>query len=167
MPNQKIIYISASVILALLLIWSGYFLGIKKERSQKETQLPEKTVVRDNMETGSVGEVMAKEEKTGQEAPLVSPLMPPTIFSTAGKVTKIESDRVVISSNGTHFADGVPREVAAVFSTETFTFVSGQAFKWQGLAGLKQLQPGMEILVDSSENIRGKVEFKAKTINIL
>jgi hypothetical protein len=29
------------------------------------------------------------------------------------------------------------------------------------------LKEGMKILVDSDENIRGKIEFKVKTINIL
>jgi hypothetical protein len=160
MSKRKIIYIS------IALLGFGYLLGTEKEIFQKKAEKPEETYSK-NMEAGPIGEVMVKEEETGQEAPLVSPTMPPVVFSVGGTVTKIESDRVIIRSNGYHFADNVPRDVTAVLTADTATFVTGQAFRWKGFFGLKHLEVGMEIIVESQENIRGKTEFKAKTINIL
>jgi hypothetical protein len=144
----------------------GYLLGTEKEIFQKKAEKPEETYSK-NMEAGPIGEVMVKEEKSGQEAPLVSPTMPPAIFSVSGTITKIESDRIILRGSGTNFADGVPRSLTAVLTPDTLTFVTNQAFYWRGFSGLKQLQPGMKILIDSQENIRGKTEFEIKTINIL
>lgn len=166
MLSRKIIYVSISIILVILLVGTAYFVGTRKNLFLQRTASLEVTFS-PSMEAGTVGEVMVKEETTEKEAPLVSPTMPPAIFGTAGIVRKIESDCVIVQSNGTHFADGVARDVTAVFTSETSTFVSGQAFKWQGFFGLEQLEPGMKILIESQENIRGKTEFEVKTINIL
>lgn len=166
MPERKIIYILILVILAVLLVWVGYFLGVKKETSQKEAEKPE-AVFSDKMQAGEVGEILVKEEESEIVAPFVSSTMPPAIFSTAGVITELKSDGIVVRGEGTNFADGVPRTLTVIFTADTITFNKNQSFRWHGLAGLEQLQPDMEVLIEGAGNIRGKTEFEAKTINIL
>lgn len=110
---------------------------------------------------------MVKDEKTGQEVPLVSPTLPPAIFDTTGTILEIKSDRIIVQGKGTNFADGVSRTLTVIFTDTTLTFSKDKTFRWKDEAGLKQLQPGMQILIGGAENIRGKIEFKAKTISML
>ena len=63
--------------------------------------------------------------------------------------------------------DGIPRDLTIIFTNTTLTFEKDHLVSYLGFEGLKHLKPGMKILVDSQENIRGKTEFKVKTINIL
>jgi len=93
--------------------------------------------------------------------------MPPDIFSTAGTIIEKKTDFLIIIGEGTNFADGVSRNLTCIFTDETLTFGDGQVKSYQGKEGLKYLREGMKILVDSDENIRGKIEFKVKTVNIL
>lgn len=166
MQKNTIIYISAFVILAVFLLGAGYFLGGRRDLFQRINEEPE-AIFSSDLEAGSVGEVLAKEIETGKESPLVTPTMPPAIFGTAGIIKEVKSDRVVIRSNGTHFADGIARDVTVIFTAETSTFVSSQSFKWKGFSGLDHLKADMKIIVESRLNIRGKTEFKVKNINII
>ena len=162
-----IIIILVVVVLALI---SQIFI-LKKEitsLSQELSQelLPEAIEPQD-FGAGEVGEVMVKDEKTGEQAPLVSPIMPLVISNTAGTIIEVKTDRVIIRGSGSNFADEKPRILTAVFTADTITFDKTSTFRQIGAVGLKRLEPGMQILIGSPENIRGKTEFKVKTIKIL
>ena len=165
MPKPKIIYILVILILAVLLVYLGYFLG-SREKEVSQSEKPEVLALQE-YKAGDVGEIMAKDEETGEESPLVSSTMPPVIFSTTGTVLEIKSDRVIIRGDGTNFADRVPRTLTVIFAADTLTFNKNQTFRWTGLAGLKQFQSGERVLIEGAGNIRGKTEFNVRTINIL
>jgi len=153
------------IIIGICLI---YFLGqVKKEENNKDL-LSEKEIVSPiESEAGEVGEVKVKDETTGEEKSLVTPIIPPAIFSTAGTIIEKKTNSLTIAGEGTNFADGVSRNLTCIFINETLTFEKGQLKYYQGEDGLNHLERGMKILVDSDENIRGKIEFKVKTVNIL
>lgn len=166
MSKTKILYLSIALVLAASFFALGYFWEAGKEFFQKGAKEPQATSL-DEMAAGEVGEVLVGEEETGLTAPLVTATMPLAIFSTTGEVTEVKSDRIILLGEGTNFADGVSRTITAIFTSETITFNKTQTFRWHGLAGLKQLQPGTEVLIEGVGNIRGKTEFEVKTINIL
>ena len=158
------------IILGLVIIGIGiiYFLGqVGKEGSSKVPLSEEAITPPAESEPGEVGEVKVKDETTGEEKSLVTPLMPSDIFSTAGVITEVKIDSLIIAGEGTNFADGVSRDLTCIFTDETLTFEKGQLGRYQGKDGLNYLKKGMKILVGSDENIRGKVEFKIKTISVL
>jgi hypothetical protein len=113
------------------------------------------------------GEIKIKDETTGEEKSLVTSIMPPAIFSTAGNIIEKKENSLIVTAEGTNFADGASRDLTCFFTDETLTFKKNQSEYLQGTEGLNYLKEGMKILVGSDENIRGKIEFKVKTINIL
>lgn len=157
--QRKIILI---VVLSIIIVIGGLSLYAfwlqQSAEKQPQTIKPQES---------GIGEVMVKNEKTGQESSLISPTMPPDIFSTAGIINEIKSDRLIVRGEGTNFADNVSRNLIVIFSDQTLTFNKSQTFRWTGQQGLKQLQTGTQILIGSVENIRGKVEFIASTVNVL
>jgi len=74
---------------------------------------------------------------------------------------------LIVEGDGFNFADQKPRELTIIFTDSTITFEKNREIKYQGLTGLKHLKEGMKILISGDENIRGKTEFKVRTINIL
>ena len=156
------------IILIVIITGIGviYFLRQVGEEESSEVPLSEETTT-SPFEAGEVGEVKIKDEATGEEKPLVTPVMPPVIFSTAGTIIEKKTDSLIITGEGTNFADGAPRNLTCIFTEETLTFGENQLERHQGKEGLNYLEEGMKILVDSDENIRGKIEFEVKTINIL
>ena len=92
----------------------------------------------------------------------------PVVFNTAGTITEINDDRIILNGNGSNFADNMSRILNVIFTSQTTTFISpDQKTRYQGMEGLKHLKVGDKILVEGIENIRGKIEFKAGTINLL
>jgi hypothetical protein len=140
---------------------------IREEKSSEVTLFEEAITSSAESEAGEIGEVKIKDKVTGEEKPLVTPVMPPVIFSTAGTIIEKKTGSLIITGEGTNFADGVSRNLTCIFTDETLTFEKNQLQYHQGKEGLKYLKEGMKILVDSDENIRGKVEFEVKTINVL
>ena len=153
-------------IIGICLIY--FFWQVKKEESG-EIPLSEEGAITSPAESGAgeIGEVKVKDEATGEERPLVTSIMPPAIFSTAGTIIEKKTDSLIIAGEGTNFADNVSRNLTCIFTNETLTFGKNQLEYYQGKEGLKHLKEGTKILVDSDENIRGKIEFEVKTINIL
>lgn len=119
----------------------------------------------EQFEAGTVGEI--KDQETGERSFKISPTMPPVIFSTTGTITEIKSDRLIVRGKGTNFADGMGRDLTLIFTARTTTSSKDQTSVWKGKEGLERLEKGMRILIGSQQNIRGKVEFEVKTINIL
>lgn len=160
------------IILIVILLGVGFFFFVFKiqELAKKEikTETPAPAIITpQDLGAGSVGEITVKDEKTGKDIPLVTAILPPVIFSTAGTIIEVKSDGLVIQGGGSNFADGTPRTINIIFTDSSKTFEKNYLKNYLGKAGLKFLKPGMEILIDSQDNIRGKTEFQAKTINIL
>ena len=138
-----------------------------QESSSQAAPTTTQSSISQKMKIGEIGEVKVKDEITGQEKPLVTPTLPPVIFNTSGKIISINAHSVVIMSDGQSFADGVSRKITCIFTDTTLTFSKNHLQSYRGLEGLKHLTKGMNILIDSSENIRGKTQIKVKTINVL
>jgi len=152
----------------IVVFWINFWIGLKKVSPPKIEEKPKQVEeIAEALKPGGVGEIKGKDEKTGQETPLITPTLPISIFSTTGVIAEVKNDRVIVKGDGFNFADQKPRELTIIFTDFTLTFSKGQKIQYEGLAGLKYLKSGMEILIGSDENIRGKTEFNAKTINIL
>jgi len=149
----------------------GYLLGIQSK--EKEGICPSITQTEPSVSSpkdlgaGEVGEIKIKDEETGEEIPLVSADTPPVIFGTAGKILEVKADSLIIRGDGYNFADKTPRDLTCIFTGETVTFTKNQLISYKGKDGLRYLKEGMEILIESEENIRGKTEFKVRIVNIL
>ena len=170
MSNLLKKYRALFVILGIIIIGACLvYCLIKVEKEKKNEELPsvKEIILPAESEAGKIGEVKIKDETTGEEKSLVTSIMPPAIFSTAGDILEKKDNSLIIIAEGTNFADGISRNLTCVFTDETLTFKKNQSEYLQGTKGLSYLKEGMKILVDSDENIRGKIEFKVKTINIL
>jgi len=130
--------------------------------SSPEEKVPQPEVINpQEFGAGEIGEIAEEAEKNGILFPS------PTIFNTRGVISEVKSDRLIIQGDGTNFADKKPRSLTVIFTEKTITFEPGQKLNYKGLEGLNYLKPGMKILISGAENIRGKTEFKANTINVL
>jgi len=116
---------------------------------------------------GGVGEVLVSNPATGEEEPLKTALMPPALFNVQGTLTKLYDNGFAMETLGFSFADGQPREVEVLYQDTTVTTLPDGASRYQGLAGLSHLRINQLVLVESNENIRGKLKFKANYINLL
>lgn len=156
------------ILIALVLIegFFIYFFWEKKETLRKKYETP-MVVSTNDFNRGTEGEIMIKNEQTGQEEPIASSDMPSLIFSTSGTILQIKEDSLIIAGTGNNFADLAPRALTVLINEQTTTFTDKGSLAWKGKYGLSRLQPGMEILLGSSENIRGKTKFIAKDINII
>lgn len=169
--NLKKALIVAVVILAIIAIIAIYFVLTAPKEKTIEEVVTEETVP-EQMKPGIVGEI--EEGKTLEEVnpaaatlPLRSPGSPtPSIISdTKGEIVSIEDDGIMVMGSGENFEDQKARTLTVKFTEETITFEKGQKIKYVGLAGLNYLKGGEQILISSSENIRGKTEFTADYIN--
>ena len=123
----------------------------KKESSSSNPPSSD-TLTFKELEPGKIGETKEKE-------------LPLFVFNTTGQVKEIKEDRVIALGSGSNFADQKPRILNLLFTENTLLFKEGK--KYQGFEGLKYLETGMKILIEGAENIRGKTQFKVKTINVL
>jgi hypothetical protein len=114
-----------------------------------------------------VGEVMVEEEDTDIKKPLVTPTMPAKILNAVGTVIEVLPDKIIVQGNGSNFADALPRKLTAIYTEKTVTFTKNYLSNYKGFEGLQYLELGVEVLLDSTENIRGKTKFKVRTVNIL
>ena len=147
--------------LGIIIFWISFFVTSPKPTPAKieEESIP---FAEEALQPGEIGEI--PEEKIKEEE---IPSLPQIIFNTTGVISQIKSDRLIVQGSGSNFVDQKQRELIIIFTDSTITFEKGQKIEYQGLDGLLHLQEGMEILIEGEENIRGKTEFKARTINIL
>ena len=159
------------IVIALIIIL-GFVLYFSWPR--EKVQEPEGKIS-EEIETGGVGEI--EEGKTLAEVnpqaisnPVRPPgtLMPAVVFNTSGTIISVEEDGLTVKGNGSNFEDQKSRTLNIKFTDKTITtitFEEGNPTRYQGKGGLKYLSPADRILIESSENIRGKTEFTASYIN--
>lgn len=162
--SKKILVFTLLTVILFLIsaLVSSLFLikGLRDNNNCKNLPVKNGVNLEGVLKSGTVGE-------TNVDEPQNNPL-PPAIFNTAGIITEIKNDRIVIAGNGSNFKDEAPRELNVVFTDNTTVFVSrDQKVKYNGIEGLQNLKVGYEISIEGAENIRGKTEFIGGTINVL
>lgn len=110
---------------------------------------------------GEIGEI-----ETDPEMPLPANELPAMVFNTSGMIQEVLDNRVIVLGDGANFADGQPRQLTLLFTIETNVFLADRT-QYVGLRGLNYLRPGMQILINSVENMRGRTEFRVSNINVL
>lgn len=162
---QRILTIaSLSMLLATIIISAVTINYIKQEKIKAEDQSPTSSVqsAEEILKPGAIGENIKSDNDINAELPQV-------IANVSGTIKEIKNDRIVLKGDGVNFKDGILRDLTAVFTAQTITItaVNPQVITYEGPAGLKYLKIGDNILVEGAENLRGKTEFRVKTINIL
>ena len=175
MGNKKnkyciLLFIVIGIIVVLLLTF--YYLGKKEEEKSTQTQQVKEETIKpapSNNITTSTSPIELTPGLTGEpkEKPFSTSSLPLVIFNTTGKIIEVRPDSLIVLGDGSNFADGKPRNLTCIFTDDTLTFNKDQSKSYKGKEGLKYLKKGMEILIDSEENIRGKTKFPVRTINIL
>jgi len=173
---------SIFIILVLILIIDISIVSFVflKKRQPPEEPAPETPDLEEpkSSDPGTTGEMELKEGQTEEdilgevnpgaiENPVRPPqtLTPPVIFNTKGTIISIGGDSIMIEGNGSNFQDQISRVLTIKFTDNTVTFEKGSVAQYQGKEGLKYLSSGSQVLVESSENIRGKIEFTATYVN--
>jgi hypothetical protein len=147
--------------LAIIIFWINFWLGLKKVSPPKIVEKTKQVEeIAEPFKKGEIGELTKKETEEKKVLPL-----PQMIFNTSGTISEVKKDRLIVLGDGSNFSDQKQRELTLIFTDSTITFESGQKIQYQGLEGLKHLNPGDSISISSSENIRGKTEFIVNTIN--
>jgi len=148
------------IIIGIIIFWINFWLSLPKPIPSKIEEKPPQ--VSELLKPGEIGEISEKEiEEKG-----IQPIHP-VVFNTSGVILEIKSNRLIVQGSGSNFADQKPRELTLIFTDSTLTMKLGSQIKYQGLEGLKYLKPGMTILIEGNENIRGKIEFDTRYIHIL
>ena len=176
--NLKGGLIIAAVVLVVIIVLAVYFTWPSKEEQPLEEELTPEVSGPEASEPGPIGEMEIEEGKTMEEAlgevnpeALENPVrppgtsIPPVVFNTKGTITSVQEDGIMLEGNGSNFEDQKSRVLTVKFTDKTITFEKGNIAQYQGKEGLKHLSPGDKILIESSQNIRGKTEFTASYIN--
>ena len=143
---------------------------------EKEPSIPkEDTSFSAGSEAGEVGEIKdqgsednsieADSGDTGSQVRPPDTVLPPVVFNTKGVIVSMGKDSIVVQGNGSNFEDQKPRVLTVKITSGTLTFEKGNTASYQGKEGLLHLLSGDQILIESSQNIRGKTEFPAAYIN--
>ena len=144
--------IAVLVIVFIICIGSGIYFYWSKTQSV-HSPLPEQ---------GEIGEL--SEEEIAERGILPKPK---DIFNTGGTILKIEKDGLIVKGKGINFADGEPRDLKLIFTDSTIVFEQGTKVRHLGLECLNYLKVDQRISIGGAENIRGKTEFKVRTINVI
>lgn len=169
--NLKKVIIAAGILVILIVIVAVYSFLTAEKKEVIEEVVSRETIL-EKIKPGKEGEI--GEGKTLEEVnpetvtmPVRPPgaQTPPIISDTKGKIVSIGKNSLTILGSGENFEDQKARELIVKFTDQTITFEKGQKVKYVGLEGLNHLEIGQEILISSSENIRGKTEFTADYIN--
>jgi len=164
--GHKIIFLIIAILLIVLVFWIFMAWRFKEPGNVISPEgLSETEEAKE--QAGPEGEVFVLNESTGEEVPLKTAVMPIDIFSTSGVIREVLNNGAVIYVRGDSFADNESREVSVIFNESTATISSDRQVRWIGSSGLYHLSPGMQVVISSDENIRGKLKYEAKYINIL
>ena len=185
---KKIIFISLALILIIDISIVCFIFSKKKEikdlskplvlnmePSQEPSVLEEDTSFLAGAEAGEIGEIKDGElgdNLTGEESEnienLVRPpdtILPPVVFNTKGVIVAVKGSSIIVQGNGSNFEDQKPRVLTVKITSKTLIFEKENITSYQGKEGLLYLLTGDQILIESSQNIRGKTEFPAAYIN--
>ena len=185
---KKIIFISLALILIIDISIVCFIFSKKKEirdiekplvlnmePSKKPSVSEEDTSFSAGAEAGEIGEMKDGElgdDLTGEESENIEnsvrppdTVLPPVVFNTKGVIVSIEGSNIIVQGNGSNFEDQKPRVLTVKITSGTLTFEKGNTTSYQGKEGLPYLLTGDQILIESSQNIRGKIEFPAAYIN--
>jgi len=185
---KKIIFISLALILIIDISIVCFIFSKKKEirdiakplvlnmePSQEPSVSEEDTSFSAGAESGEVGEMkdgelgddLMGEDSENIENSVRPPdtVLPPVVFNTKGVIVSIEGSNIVVQGNGSNFEDQKPRVLIVKIISGTLIFEKGNIASYQGKEGLLYLLTGDQILIESSQNIRGKIEFPAAYIN--
>jgi hypothetical protein len=169
---KKIVLVSFLVF--MLALGAGFWLRLIKtpirntqndQGSQSEVNLQDQAFLQ-QQEAGQIGEVVVRDENTGEEKQLVNSDLPIVSTSTTGKIERMEGRVLVLRGSGNNFADAEPREIRGTLTDQTKVFDLNKK-TFVGEAGLSVLKTGMQVLLEGEGNIRGKTEFTILTLNIL
>lgn len=166
--QKVLLLVSAILILFLTAISSTSIAYIKF--MEKQNKLPASSVNNEPppefLKAGNVGEV--KDEPESNLPQQEKNELPQVVWSLYGTIKEVKNDRLIMKSEGGNFEDAVMRDLNAIYSAETLTITSTDpvVVQYQGLEGLKHLKIEDQVLVEGAENLRGKIEFKTKTVTI-
>jgi len=162
---SKNIIIVTLIILVFASVYIFYILWQKIKISQVNVsnEVPAEGQNIDDLASGEVGEI----KKTEVPEEVEIPELPPVIFNTAGVITEIKTDSLIVQGSGSNFTDQKARELTLIFTDETIVFEFGQKAQYQGFEGFQHLKTGESINISSPENIRGKTQFKVDYVNKL
>lgn len=118
-------------------------------------------------QAGLEGEVFVFQEDKDEKVPLKTGTMQSDLFSTTGVIKEVLNNGLIVYADGYTFADEIPREISVIFNNSTIVISKDRQVRWVGSSGLYQLAPNTQIAISSDENIRGKLKYEAKYINIL
>lgn len=167
--NKNIVIgISIAVILVFIIILI-YAFGQKGKIAQVEESTVEEILT--PLDQGEIGETeeTLKGEKVIIPGPSGAPeiILPAVILNSSGQIKEIKENGLIIAGDGPTFADLKPRDLTLLYTATTQTVSPDRTKIWKGLEGLKHLKVGQQIIFESPENIRGKIEFKVSYVNQL
>ena len=149
--------------IGIVIFWISFFIRLPKPAlPQIEEKPPLVEEIPKKLKPGEIGEITEEEIEEKGILPLRQ-----IVFNTSAIISEVKEDRLIVQGSGTNFADREPRELTLIFTESTLTMKIAKEIKYQGFDGLKYLKPGMSILIEGAENIRGKTEFEARYIHIL
>lgn len=181
MGGSKKIIILAIIVGFLLVLAVLYFLlanpiNKKIENNQNQNQSATTTqVYEESIKRGKVGEVKennqnfeASNQNVGSQQQASQKVydLPDVVTATAGVISEIGDNYIIVKGDGTNFIDGQPRDLKCVFTDSAYAQISsGESY--DGKVGLAHLKIGMKVAVGGDENIRGKAEFLVKSVNVI
>jgi hypothetical protein len=171
--DSKKIFISAilAMLLAMIIVSSAAisFIGRDIKTCFNKENQPDHVSTSEILSQGDVGKLADIGDENNSGVLPENIKLPAVIFNVSGTIAEIKKDQLIIKGDGSNFEDGIRRDLSAIFIDQTATFISSgeKNIKYQGAEGLKRLKIGENILIEGEENIRGKIEFKARTVNII
>ena len=161
---RKVFIIAVIVIVVIigLVIYFLFFFDKSSESLSEETFIEIPTP--EEAGAGSVGEVIVKNNQTGEEKPLMTPETPSKIYNTTGIVIGKETNYLSVRGSGKNFADQLPRALIVYVDDSTLIYGNGIPLNLKGKDGLQYLESGDSILIEGDGNIRGKDRFNAVRI---
>jgi len=157
-----LITVLAVVIVFLIGLSSYLFLELKAMKANQSLISRQPTLA--EVKAGEIGEIWSQNEESGEKIPFISSNMPLSIFSVSGIIKEIKTDELIVRDDGNNFADQSPRDLIIKINPNSLIFIGENQFL--GKEGLNYLEIGINVLISSKENIRGKTNFDLKNLKI-
>lgn len=182
MNLKNIFTVIALVVLALavfLYITGKNNKNINEESFEQPEQIESEAIEPQNEadNNAEIQEIEEEQEKIEEELGIgevgesedseINAKTPESMFSTTGKILEISRDKLLVTGDGTNFADQKSRNITGILSENTLVVTRTPLKSYKGEEGMALLHNGLEVLLISEENIRGKTEFTLKAIKFL